>query len=740
MKYAKRILAVLLALFMLMNGAAVAYADFEDGKECPECGKYRWDDWIACEDCGICIDCAADYTCPYCGGCTYCAGDWCNGCGACPDCGESCKECETLDQCGDCLRCADCVALCAGCGEICADCADAWCGNCGTCGDCNGDTGCPTCGNTCESCGNEDQCTTCHTCAACADICLNCGDFCSMCDLDYNETAHLCGNCDVHDATANGVIAKIAAIGTVEFTPECKAKIDAATAAFRALSAEQQALVTNFGTLRAAQARYTQLKKQEDSRKARIVINGINNIGTVQYDSTSRKKIAIGKKLYAALTADQKALVDNYDLLTAAEARYNELRQAAADQSAANDVIGRISAIGTVACTDATALKIGRARTAYNALTDAQKALVTNYAVLTAAEEKYAQLQAAANQTAEEKAAVLNAAQKIGAIGKVEFTPECKAKIDAARAAYNALSDAQKTLVTNYAVLTAAEAKYAALKAVHTVTAAIDAIGTVAYTAESKAKIDAARSAYNALTDAQKSRIANYKTLTSAEAEYAKLKAAADLAAADQAAANAVSAKIGAIGTVAYTAGSKEKIDAARDAYNALTYKQKTLVKNYASLTAAEAKYAELKKAADDKAAADAVIAKIDAIGTVAYTAESRKKINDARVAYHALTDAQKALVTNYVAFTAAEAVYETLKAAAEGPGADFRRGDVNADGKITTADARFALRKAVDLETYAPDSRDFLACDVDRSGTVTTGDARHILRAAVGLEDPATW
>ena len=78
--------------------------------------------------------------------------------------------------------------------------------------------------------------------------------------------------------------------------------------------------------------------------------------------------------------------------------------------------------------------------------------------------------------------------------------------------------------------------------------------------------------------------------------------------------------------------------------------------------------------------------------------------------------------------------------AAAEGPGADFRLGDVNADGKITTADARFALRKAVDLETYAPDSREFLACDVDRSGSVTTRDARKILRAAVGLDDPATW
>ena len=66
--------------------------------------------------------------------------------------------------------------------------------------------------------------------------------------------------------------------------------------------------------------------------------------------------------------------------------------------------------------------------------------------------------------------------------------------------------------------------------------------------------------------------------------------------------------------------------------------------------------------------------------------------------------------------------------------------GDVNFDGSVTTAGARLALRKAVDLETYEPGSKEFLACDVDRSGSVTTGDARKILRAAVGLEDPASW
>ena len=123
---------------------------------------------------------------------------------------------------------------------------------------------------------------------------------------------------------------------------------------------------------------------------------------------------------------------------------------------------------------------------------------------------------------------------------------------------------------------------------------AIDAIGEVAYTDECKAKIDATRAAYDALTDAQKALVANADTLTAAETTYAALKAAADAAAADAAAAAAVTAAIDAIGDVAYTDESKAKIDAARAAYNALTDDQKALVANYATLTAAEAAYAAL--------------------------------------------------------------------------------------------------------------------------------------------------
>ena len=64
-----------------------------------------------------------------------------------------------------------------------------------------------------------------------------------------------------------------------------------------------------------------------------------------------------------------------------------------------------------------------------------------------------------------------------------------------------------------------------------------------------------------------------------------------------------------------------------------------------------------------------------------------------------------------------------------------YTLGDVNGDGKVTAADARLALRRAVGLETYEAGSVKFLACDVDGNGKVTAADARKILRAAVGLE-----
>ena len=131
---------------------------------------------------------------------------------------------------------------------------------------------------------------------------------------------------------------------------------------------------------------------------------------------------------------------------------------------------------------------------------------------------------------------------------------------------------------------------------------------------------------------------------------------------ADKAAAKAVDNLIDAIGEVALTDDCKAKIDAARKAYDALTDAQKALVSKLDILTDAEAKLAQLKKEAADKAAVDDVIAKIDAIGKVKLDKDSKAKITAARAAYDALDDELKAQVTNYNTLLAAEKRYQQLR------------------------------------------------------------------------------
>lgn len=107
----------------------------------------------------------------------------------------------------------------------------------------------------------------------------------------------------------------------------------------------------------------------------------------------------------------------------------------------------------------------------------------------------------------------------------------------------------------------------------------------------------------------------------------------------------AVESLIASIGTV--TLDSGKAIQNARAAYDALTAFQRGLLSDYAeyALTSAEAAYKEklAEKARADKAAADAVAAMIDSIGTV--TLDSGDAIEAARNAYKSLTADQKKLL-----------------------------------------------------------------------------------------------
>ena len=137
---------------------------------------------------------------------------------------------------------------------------------------------------------------------------------------------------------------------------------------------------------------------------------------------------------------------------------------AAANIDAANEVVSEINAIGIVEYTDVCKSRIDAARSAYDALTTDQQALVTNYNVLTGAERKYENLKNAAEIAAANAAAAKVVADKIDAIGNVEYTDACWSKIEEARSAYNALTKEQQALVANYSTLTNAENAYKQLE------------------------------------------------------------------------------------------------------------------------------------------------------------------------------------------------------------------------------------------------------------------------------------
>ena len=245
---------------------------------------------------------------------------------------------------------------------------------------------------------------------------------------------------------------------------------------------------------------------------AQKVIDLINKIGTVTYTDACKQRIDAARSAYDALTATEKSKVgtNNLATLTKAEAEYKRLMQAGA-----TDVDNLISKIGTVTANSGPA--ISNAWNAYNALTAEQKALVKKFNTLQEATQKWNQLKAD---------------EVVKLIDKIEepVTEKSKASIEAARKAFDGLTDAQKRLVTNTKKLTDAEKAYAQLTATpedkEKAQKVIDLIKKLTnVTLDSEKDIQAARKAYDALTDLQKPLVDNYDVLTTAETKLAMLKA-----------------------------------------------------------------------------------------------------------------------------------------------------------------------------------------------------------------------
>ena len=290
----------------------------------------------------------------------------------------------------------------------------------------------------------------------------------------------------------------------------------------------------------------------------------------------------------------------------------------------------------------------------------------------------------------------------------IELTDECEAKITTARKAYDSLTREEKRYVSNYDVLLKAEEQLAALKkekadkeAADAVIAQIDALPTAEnVTLEHQEAVDAARDAYSKLTDDQKKLVSKETTdkLERAEKKIAQLleEQAADLVLEEM---NALPSKDN------LTLDDEVALAGAEAHYNALSDAQKEYLngkapESVAKLGELRTQLEKLKKDAADKAAADAVTEKLNALPSeedVMFQDEAVLK--QAREAYDALSDDQKKFVSGeaYDKLEKAEKKLETLKAEAEAVTKQIQELPAVGDLKLEDAEKVSLARSAYD-------------------------------------------
>ena len=299
-------------------------------------------------------------------------------------------------------------------------------------------------------------------------------------------------------------------------------------AAYEALSETSKQNVTNYQKLLDAEAGVASFKKTADLS---VKIAALPSVYRATLEDVEQIKSV--QEIYESLTQEEKdrLTVNEYNKLMALIEKIDGLNQAAADK-----VIADIAAIGPInEITLESAKQIQKARAGYDALNKYAQYIVecakpVNYYTLLDAEVKLKELQdAAAEQERIDRAAAAAVDNLIDAIGEV--TLESKTAIEAARAAYNALTNDQKLLVENYNVLTAAEAELARLEAEAKDKADREAAAQVDEMIErlfpvnrySGPAIRMARAAYEALTADQKALVKHYDDLIKAEAEFAAI-------------------------------------------------------------------------------------------------------------------------------------------------------------------------------------------------------------------------
>ena len=242
----------------------------------------------------------------------------------------------------------------------------------------------------------------------------------------------------------------------------------------------------------------------------------VNNMILALNDDSTKKQIKEARDAYEALDETHKAIF-NKDTLR---------KLLAAETGSGNSIEKAMAAINAIPAADKLTLDdkaaVEKARTLYDSLNDEEKSVITNYSKLTEAEAKIRELEKQQEQKDKDKKAAEKVIADIDALpssSELTLDPYVLQLLDRVQAEYNALTDAQKALVTNYSTLQYLRNLIPDLKAAAAVVDKIKAIGEVTSDnyLKKQALVVEARTAYDALTADQKKRVTNYAELEKAE-------------------------------------------------------------------------------------------------------------------------------------------------------------------------------------------------------------------------------
>ena len=418
--------------------------------------------------------------------------------------------------------------------------------------------------------------------------------------VDSEGYTHILDNAKAADAAGQ----MIEDLGPAQDTQAWRNAVSEARAAYNAL--EDKTYIPTATILRIL----------EDDEAAVVVMNIINNIGDPRWTDTCKNLIDTAQDAYDAYIAagHPHAQIANYQTLVDAHIDYNNVQA----------FVDKVNAItnNPFEYTPECKALIDAARDYYeNTLDDDQQAIVHldaqyYYDLLVNYENAY------------------NAMYLIDQINDMEDDPSCGEKISEAREAIDALNPSSELPLINSDLMKELVDKEAAWNVMEL----INAIYPMVYGEDCENAIEEARNAFIALEDDQEQYVVNYDKLTKAEEDYAAVEAVVE--------------QVAALGDIRHDKDSKDKIDAAREAYENLTEDQKNFYPDFS-----------LQDIVDYETSYEA-LDKIYAIGDIGYDTESEDRIKEAREFYDSLSEEQKTLIhqDDLAVLTTAEGDYASMK------------------------------------------------------------------------------